>query len=390
MNDKGNIAVMAALVMPIVIGGAGLGVETGYWYLQQLHLQQAADAAAYAAALEHREGEPEQMLDSAIAAAEQNGFDTETDTLDLINPSQRHPTDEGAIDIVMRREIPRSFSAIFGADPIHVSVRSTARYDASSKACLLALDLSADTGIEFQGSSTVDVAGCVIASNALSDTSIYSQGASSVTAPCLFAAGGISLSGQATMTGCSAPRANQLPFTDPYRDLVIPTAGPCSNPPYKPGRTYCGNQRINRDTHFAPGVYIFSGGEVRVNAGAALNGQDVTLVFVNGAYMHFNGNTEINLSAPTTGPYAGIVMMGSRNSPGRRIVLNGSASSQLTGTLYFPVDDLSYIGNFSGVDGCLQIVASTIAWNGNSSVSVDCSAHGMKDVELGGRPYLIG
>ena len=31
-DNKGNIAVMASLTMPIIVGGAGLGVETGYWY----------------------------------------------------------------------------------------------------------------------------------------------------------------------------------------------------------------------------------------------------------------------------------------------------------------------------------------------------------------------
>ena len=37
-DNKGNIAVMAALTMPVIVGGAGLGVETGYWYYEQLRL----------------------------------------------------------------------------------------------------------------------------------------------------------------------------------------------------------------------------------------------------------------------------------------------------------------------------------------------------------------
>jgi len=45
-DNKGNIAVMASLTMPIVIGAAGLGVETRSRHSPQRHLQQAADAPA--------------------------------------------------------------------------------------------------------------------------------------------------------------------------------------------------------------------------------------------------------------------------------------------------------------------------------------------------------
>jgi hypothetical protein len=41
---------------------------------------------------------------------------------------------------------------------------------------------------------------------------------------------------------------------------------------------------------------------------------------------------------------------------------------------------VSYNGNFSANDGCTQIVAATVAWSGNASVSVDCSAHGMRSL----------
>ena len=36
-----------------------------------------------------------------------------------------------------------------------------------------------------------------------------------------------------------------------------------------------------------------------------------------------------------------------------------------------------YAGNFSGFNGCTQVVASTIEWTGNTNLAVDCSAQGM-------------
>ncbi|TIU61412.1 MAG: hypothetical protein E5W15_32155, partial [Mesorhizobium sp.] len=44
----GNVATIFALTLPVVVGGAGLGVETSYWYYSSLKLQSTADAAAYA------------------------------------------------------------------------------------------------------------------------------------------------------------------------------------------------------------------------------------------------------------------------------------------------------------------------------------------------------
>ncbi|MER8918268.1 pilus assembly protein TadG-related protein, partial [Mesorhizobium sp. M0761] len=49
---NGNVAVVVAFTLPVVVGGAGLGIETSFWYYSSLKLQAVADAAAYAGALE--------------------------------------------------------------------------------------------------------------------------------------------------------------------------------------------------------------------------------------------------------------------------------------------------------------------------------------------------
>ena len=43
----GNVAVMVALGLPFLIGSAGFGIETSYWYFKSLELQGAADSAAW-------------------------------------------------------------------------------------------------------------------------------------------------------------------------------------------------------------------------------------------------------------------------------------------------------------------------------------------------------
>ena len=45
---SGNAAVLVALGMPMLIGGAGLGVDTAQWYMWKRELQRAADSASIA------------------------------------------------------------------------------------------------------------------------------------------------------------------------------------------------------------------------------------------------------------------------------------------------------------------------------------------------------
>ncbi len=49
-EDRGSVAVLVALLLPLMMGMAGLAVDVGSWYLTQAQLQAAADAAALAGA----------------------------------------------------------------------------------------------------------------------------------------------------------------------------------------------------------------------------------------------------------------------------------------------------------------------------------------------------
>ncbi|HEX6866785.1 MAG TPA: pilus assembly protein TadG-related protein [Caulobacteraceae bacterium] len=394
-DNKGNIAVMASLTMPVVIGGAGFGVETGYWYYEQLHLQQAADAAAYAAALEHYMGNESNMLSGATNAATDNGFDSAADDIDMTWPSATYPSDERSVDIALSKDIPRGFTALFGSEPITVHVKATAKYEPSSNACLLALSKSASNAVWIHGNSTMNISGCVVSSNSLSSESINTQGSSSASMPCATSAGGVDLNDNTTLTECDEPLENQLPVADPYKDLPLPTPGACQNftgNNHNPG-TYCGDIAMHGhvDT-FSPGTYIFNGGHISVNGGdnGGMTCTGCTFIFLNGAYMTMNGNPPINLQAPTTGTYAGMLFIGDRTGTPVTNIFNGSASSKMTGTIYFPNDPVQYAGNFAGFNGCTQVVALTIEWTGNTNLGVDCSAYGIGTIQVGGRPYLVG
>jgi Flp pilus assembly protein TadG len=52
-SSSGAVAVVTALVLPLLIGFSSLGIEVGHWYLLQRQMQGAADAAAISASAQY-------------------------------------------------------------------------------------------------------------------------------------------------------------------------------------------------------------------------------------------------------------------------------------------------------------------------------------------------
>jgi hypothetical protein len=136
---------------------------------------------------------------------------------------------------------------------------------------------------------------------------------------------------------------------------------------------------LSGDVTLQPGVYVVSGGNFKVNANANVSGSGVTIYIKSGSTVSINGNATVNLSAPTSGPYSGLLFFGDRSGTGG-VTLNGTASSKLTGAVYFANQDISYLGNFSGNGGCTQVVGKTVEWSGNAAITQDCTAYGMKTI----------
>ena len=49
-DESGNVLVIAAFALPLLIGAMGLAAEVGYWRVLHRGMQDAADSAAIAAA----------------------------------------------------------------------------------------------------------------------------------------------------------------------------------------------------------------------------------------------------------------------------------------------------------------------------------------------------
>ena len=377
-----------ALSMPLLMGGAGLVAETSFDYFQKNHLQAAADAAAYAGALEDRAGSSAATIAAAAnAQATSNGWSSSSGSITVNSPPASGANlTPNAVEVLLTMNAPRFFSAVFSSQPITVRARAVALAQTAANACILALDKTAGGAVQVQGNSTLNLTGCDVMSNSVASNAVNVWGSAKLMADCVMSAGGITNKAGLTLTGCLAGITQAPRVADPFAALPAPSPGQNRSIPngngnkgtttLQPG-SYSNGMSLSGTVVLSPGTYYVSGGNFTVNANANVSGSGVTIYLVAGSQVSMNGNASVTLAAPTSGTYSGILFFGDRTAAGGSNTFNGDASSGFTGDLYFPTQQVSYLGNFSGTNGCTQIVADQVQWSGNATVAVNCSSYGM-------------
>jgi len=117
-----------------------------------------------------------------------------------------------------------------------------------------------------------------------------------------------------------------------------------------------------------PGVYCVNG-DFRVNGGDSLTGIGVTIYMESGG-VNWNGGATINLSAQTTGDYAGLLLFAPlSNHDG--ITINGNSDSHFTGTFLAPSADITILGTGAADGFHSQIVGYTVELGGTADTSIE-------------------
>ena len=395
-ENDGAIAVLWALVLPVVIGCVGLGADTGLWYQAKRDLQNAVDVAAVAAAYDISGGNPQAatMLATATSELERHGFDAD----DEVTVTVHYPPITGAytdntqaVEVVVTQPQSRVFSALFVGEDPNVRVRAISTRQPIGSACVLALNQSANSALLFQGSTTVNLSGCSSAANSSSSSAIDIAGSSTLSTHSLYTAGNYVQSGSSSLTTTEAAVTNGAQISDPYASLAVPSYSGCNQNNYSANNTatinpgvYCNGMdfKSNAVVTMNPGVYIVDRGDFKATAGAQITGTGVTIIFTSSTGASYpnitiNGGATVTLSAMTSGNTAGVLFYKDRNAPAatNKNKFNGTSTTNYTGAIYFPKQEVQFSGNNSSGGGkCTKIIADTITFTGNSYLSNSCPA----------------
>jgi len=396
-RSRGQVTVLLALGMSALMGFAAMGVDAGYLLYQKRRLQGAADAAAIAGALEVVQGTGN-MLTAAAHDAALNGFTSGVDGVSLTvnNPPSSGPysSQPQAVEAILNLAQPTFFLRLLHIDTVNLTARSVAGAR-SGPNCIYVLDPHASAAF-----GTVDL-----------------TGSASLTANCGMvvdsdSSSAISLSGEATLSasaigivgGYSAPRGAITPTpvtgisvaADPLASIAAPAVGTtCAQTNYalsggtvtlNPG-TYCGGIRLSggATATLNPGTYILDGGGLTLSGGSSISGTGVTFYNTAGSPgngfepISLAGGSNISLSAPTSGPLAGILFFEDRSITSTETNdFTGSSSMTLNGALYFPTGALKYSGGNASTAYTI-VVADTIDMSGASSATVNADYSSLAD-----------
>ncbi len=383
-SQRGNALVIGAATMPLMVGSAAVAIDTIQLNIWKRQLQRAADSSALAGA--HALAQQQLPEPSVLRDLQLNNHVPLTGAPGVESPVPGR-TRAVRVALTSRQSLP--FWAFFTGTPPTIAAEATAQVVVTGRFCMLSLYQGTESGIDVAGNADVTL-GCGMAANSQAPNAVTADGTSTVTASHIMAVGGVVNS--SNLLG----NPQLLPFSDKQSDPLAYLP----NPPVPSGCTPLTVQNnetitLEGDRCFSsidvrsggtlllgPGVYTVNGGDitlqgsVRSIAGTAPGIGGVTFVMTgpNGLAgdLKINAQAELNLHAPTSGDYKGVLFYRDRRASNIEISINGGATSVLEGALYFPQSDIKFAGNAEMDVRCMQLIGQRLKFRGSANISNQC------------------
>jgi hypothetical protein len=414
---KGQAALMITLSLPVTLGLTALVVDVGWSYWRQEACRTAAQAAAMAAVMQAKTASnltcgsgvgcganagtytacpsspgtpPSNNLQAGCLYAQSNGYtaggNSGRQNVQYAAYTSGSPVSGSSPSywarFVVAEKIPTLFASVLNQSWMVVSARATgAVFKPASGACVYALNQTVPSAIDLKGNTDVE-ATCGVWDNSASSSALTCSNNTTLNAgsAAITVHGGAACSGTVT----PAPTTNQPLAADPFANVPAPpdmnrcdanqiNAGQAITMPSDGTFEVCGDIsfKSNGSTTLPAGIYYVKNGNLDWQNGS-VSGTGVT-IFMTGTSpgtIKINGNMTVNLSAPTSGTYHGLVIYQDRtlaNPPSH--TFNGGANMNFMGSIYLPGSALKYAGG--GVTAITALIADTIEFTGNSTFGVD-------------------
>jgi hypothetical protein len=384
-SRRGQVIVLVCVSLVAMMGMIGVVTDFSFMQHQRNMMQTAADSAAMAGSQELSYGD---MVAAGKADAARNGYTdgASSVTVSINNPPSTGPNaaNSGYVEAIVSKPEPTYFMRALGVGTLIVSARAVA-YEGSGPNCIYVIDPAASGALSVNGNVTVQ-SSCGLLVDSSSSSGMTAVGNDTISATSIGIVGNYTSNGSVSFT--PTPKIGVIAATDPLAYVQAPTVGSCahtnlslnnagsSGSPYQLyAGTYCGGISLHGSTvlNFNPGTYVLAGGGIDVHGNSVMTGTGVTFYLTTGTGGYggitLNGNSQVNFSAPTSGPLVGILFFQDRSIPigGAASTITGNSSSTFDGALYFPTTTVSFNGNSSS-GGYGIVVADKLTLSGNSSL----------------------
>ncbi len=393
---------MVALSLTAMMGFAGLAVDVGLWYNDKRVAHGAADSAAYTAAWTYSDdGKTASAVTYAKAAAIAvagtygyvNGSNGVTVTVNNPPASGSHTSNSGAFEVIITRNEPLFFAVRY-LSALSVSSRSVALITTTGgggngAGCMLQGSSSGSTNMS--NGITVTANGCGFYGNGSSSSALSVTGGAKFTVSSLTLVGGINTNNGGVISDSGAKVTGASTTVDPYASetaAVTATAESqtCPQPGNLPKTTYssggstynispgvyCGGLSISNGVtvNMAPGIYYVVGGQFSLQGGTTTNATGgVTIVLTgsgsNYATANIANGVNLNLTSPSSGPTAGIAILGDTNAPlSNTSTIAGGANMLISGAMDLWSQSVNFSNGSTNGSACTQLIAGSITFTG--------------------------
>lgn len=395
MSQEGNFAVILAVCAPLLLIAAATGIDVFAQRNQSSALQNVADGAALAAVREAglrgwSERTAASVAESYVKANIHGG----------LSKTSGHKV-ETKIDKLKRSvavTITQRFASLFMSRVVsssQISVQAVATSVGQANICIIVKSSNEPEAFRLRGSGTIRALDCAAYSNSLDPIGLVAKRKSRLLTAMSCSAGGYS---------GSRRNYNPIPLTDcPQIDdplvaraeIIDSTVGKmrCDHKDFVleatkkilyPG-VYCGDTTLTGGSiaFMRSGIYVFKG-KLRLDGKSTLIGRGVGFVFAgNRSKLNFKHESTIALTAPETGPMAGILIYAQRASRKGEFKIESNDAKQLVGTVYLPFDTLK-IGADDNDDGICDIELETGAQpNTPDSLVIDGAVTDLCETSVG-------
>lgn len=356
-SRDGNVAIMTAFALMLLVPLAGGAVEIQHQSALKLEMQDAMDAAVLA----------------GIRAG--NGYNTAASTYfeaslpdhEGIRVTSAFSGGPASVTGTAQGVYDTSFLKMLGIPSLTIHATATA-VQSQSATCVLVLDDTASQAFLANSKAQVEAPECEFhVKSTARPAAILNKGVDlDVSRLCI--EGDNIIDNGATVTRLE--KSCQT-VSDPYAgNLPTPATG-CQfngrnydgNVSMTPG-VYCGHFNFNNcvKVTFAPGVYVIKDGGWNVNGGK-WEGKGVTFYFADTSKIQFNSDIDADLSAPTTGTYQGLLFYEADGLSQSNFIFNDSHANGLDGLIYLPSRNVIFNSGSKAKGHRLTIVVKSLILN---------------------------
>ncbi|MBT3336614.1 MAG: Tad domain-containing protein [Anaerolineae bacterium] len=410
--ERGQAIVLIALAIVGLVGFTALSIDGGLVFSDRRQAQNAVDTAAMAAALAKIRGND--FSSTALALTVANGYDNNgTSNIVAITtastPTGECPDTGTDITVTITSNIDTVFAPVVGREQMTNIVSATSRacdvhtvggsplYNGSSVFATKSGTCNGANGssILVSGSSHVQIWGGNMGSASTDGSCLRFQGgeaqlkkeesgtacADVITA----ASSGGTFTNLKGEDGCGNVNYGQT-FDAPPADLGITCTGTATKTgsSMSPGN-YTGTFPPSGVETLSSGTYCING-DFQMNGGDKLTATGVTIV-MNTGRIQWNGNMEMDISAPTSGPYAGLVVYAPPSNTSQ-MTINGNGNVDMSGTFLAQNAPCDYVGSGQLQKQYMQFVCYTWQMNGNAQAEIMWDASKLYSPELTEAPVI--